>query len=299
MYKESVWKDPNLERKEKILVRALDQQAAEYPLVSLFEISVTGLCNRKCPFCPRVDPNVYPNVDEYISPHLHTKMMRELGNIYYKGLIVYSGYSEPLLHDELDKLIEEARRFCAGARIEVITNGDFLTVDLIHRLFAAGLSSIHVSLYDGPHQVEYFSQMRVEAGVTDKQLVLRERYLLDKGAGMHLSNRAGMIDFKRMNVNPLAQPVPRKCYLPFYMMMVDHTGEVFLCSHDWVKKFVIGDLNKETIIEVWNGPRLKTARESLATGDRGFGPCTKCDVDGTKIGGRHFEKWLQYYNRAL
>ncbi|MBI4256637.1 radical SAM/SPASM domain-containing protein [Candidatus Uhrbacteria bacterium] len=299
MYKGAVWTDPNLQRKEKIMVQALDQQAAVYPPVSLFEISVTGLCNRKCPFCPRVDPEVYPNVNEYISPHLHTKMMRELGELDYQGLIVYSGYSEPLLHKELDKLVEEARQCCTKAKIEIYTNGDFLNVDAIHNLFKAGVSSIHVSLYDGPHQVEYFSRMREEAGVTDKQLVLRERYLLDQGAGMHLSNRAGTIDFERMNLKPLAQPLSKKCYLPFYMMMIDHTGEVFLCSHDWVKKYVVGDLNKETIIEVWNGLRLKAARESLTVGDRGFGPCAKCDVDGTKIGRKHFEEWSQYYNRKF
>ena len=293
------WRDPNLDRKEKIMVHALDQQAAEYPLVSLFEISVTGLCNRKCPFCPRVDPKVYPNVNEYISPRLHTKIMRELGELSYQGLIVYSGYSEPLLHKELDRLAGEARQCCPRAKIEIYTNGDFLNVDLIQRLFQAGVSSMHVSLYDGPYQIEHFSEMRVEAKLTDQQLVLRERYLLDHDAGMHLSNRAGRIDFEQMNVKPLAEPLSRQCYLPFYMMMIDHTGEVFLCSHDWVKKFVVGDLGKQTIIEVWNGPRLREARKSLAVGDRRFGPCAKCDVDGTKIGGGHFGKWLRYYNRPL
>ena len=293
------WRDPNLDRKEKVMVRALRQQGWEYPLVSLFEISVTGLCNRKCTFCPRANPEVYPNVDEYISPQLHTKMMSELGELQYKGLIVYSGYSEPLLHEELDKLVGEARRLCPGSRIEIYTNGDFLDVDLLRRLFEAGVDSILVSLYDGPHQIKHFSRMRQEGGVTEQQLVLRERYLLDQGAGMHLSNRAGMIDFQQMHIAPLAKPIDRKCYLPFYMMMIDHTGLVFMCSHDWVKKFIIGDLNKETVVEVWNGPRFKEVRKNLAVGNRKLGPCAKCDVDGTKIGGKHFEKWLQYYNHGV
>jgi radical SAM protein with 4Fe4S-binding SPASM domain len=293
------WRDPNLERKEKIMIRALREQEWEYPLVALFEISVTGLCNRKCPFCPRANPEVYPNVNEYIAPRLHTKMMSELGELQYKGLIVYSGYSEPLLHKELDRLVGEARRLCPASRLEIYTNGDFLNADLLRRLFEAGVNSVHVSLYDGPHQIEHFSKMRVEARVTDRQFVLRERYLLDQGAGMHLSNRAGMIDFEQMNVRPLKQPLSRQCYLPFYMMMIDHTGEVFLCSHDWVKKYVVGDLNRQTIVEVWNGPRLREVRKSLAVGDRRFGPCAKCDVDGTKIGGSQFDKWLRYYNRGL
>jgi radical SAM protein with 4Fe4S-binding SPASM domain len=83
------------------------------------------------------------------------------------------------------------------------------------------------------------------------------------------------------------------------MMMIDHTGEVFLCSHDWVKKDAVGDLRKDTILDVWNGPKLRGARKSLAVGDRRCGPCAQCDVDGTKIGRGHFEKWLQYYGRSV
>jgi MoaA/NifB/PqqE/SkfB family radical SAM enzyme len=300
MEKDLAWRDPNLNRKNTIMTEALvQQQAVDYPLVSLFEISISGLCNRKCAFCPRVDPSVYPNVNEFIDPALHTKMMQELGVLEYEGLIVYSGYSEPLLHKGLDKLVGEARHYCPDAKVEIYTNGDFLTVQLLHRLFEAGLSSILISLYDGPHQIEHFTKMRAEAGLDEGQMVLRERYLLDQGAGMHLSNRAGTINFKLMGLRPLGAPMRRRCHLPFYMMMVDHTGKAFLCSHDWVKKDPMGDLNQQTILEIWNGLRLRQARERLAVGDRGFGPCAHCDVDGTMIGKDHFEQWIRYYQGRI
>jgi 2-deoxy-scyllo-inosamine dehydrogenase (SAM-dependent) len=292
------WRDPNLDRKDAILTKALVQQEAQIPLVSLFEISLSGLCNRQCPFCPRADHRVYPNLNEFIAPSLHTKMMRELGEFHYAGLISYSGYSEPLIHQGIDQLVAQARQHCPHAKIEIYSNGDFLTVELIRRLYRAGLTSMLVSLYDGPHQAAHFTKMREEAGVSEAQLILRERYLLDAGAGMHLSNRAGTIDFDRMKIRPLKEPLTRKCHLPFYMMMVDHTGEVFLCSHDWIKKFVVGDLRTQTILEVWNGPTLKAARQRLALGDRRFGPCAQCDIDGTKIGASHFKKWMGYYAQA-
>ena len=31
------------------------------PLFSWIDINITELCNRKCIFCPRVDPDKYPN----------------------------------------------------------------------------------------------------------------------------------------------------------------------------------------------------------------------------------------------
>ena len=231
----AAWRDPNLDRKDTLMTSALLQQEETFPLVSLFEVSLSGLCNRQCPFCPRADHRVYPNVNEFITPSLHTKMMRELEALRYTGLIVYSGYSEPLIHKGIDRLVQEARSRCPKAKIEVYTNGDFLTVELLRRLFQAGLDTVLVSLYDGPQQIPHFATMRAAAGLTDRQFMVRERYLLDQGAGMHLSNRAGTIDFKRMHLEPLRDSLPRPCYLPFYMMMVDHTGAVFLCSHDWIK----------------------------------------------------------------
>ena len=297
----NAWRDPNLDRKEKVMKGMLLEQpsveSADFPLVSLFEISLSGLCNRKCPFCPRHDPAKYPNVNEFIEPTLHTRLMKQLGDLEYGGLIVYSGYSEPLLHKGIEQIVAEARRFCPKAKVEIYTNGDFLTAEMAQRLFQAGLSSLLVSLYDGPEQVPHFEAMREAAGLKPQQMLLRERYKLEEGEGMHLSNRAGMIDFKEMNIAPLKESLQRPCYLPFYMMMVDHTGEVFLCSHDWIKKLVVGNLNQQTILEVWNGPRLKAARLSLSKGDRAFGPCATCDVDGVKIGGDHFRRWMEYYGK--
>ena len=37
------------------------------PFFTRIEFSITDLCNRVCEFCPRVDPEVYPNNNEEIS----------------------------------------------------------------------------------------------------------------------------------------------------------------------------------------------------------------------------------------
>ena len=40
------------------------------------------------------------------------------------------------------------------------------------------------------------------------------------------------------------------------MMFVDYTGEVIICSHDWGKRFIAGNLNKDSILEIWTGGSL-------------------------------------------
>lgn len=294
-----MWLDPNLQRKSLIMeghMSSEEYQRAGFPLFSLFEMSITGLCNRTCEFCPRVDPAVYPNRNENLSLDLHEKMMAELNQLEYSGIIGFSGFSEPLLHKELDQLIAISRAACPRSRLEVYTNGDFVTVEKLVRLFEAGLTSIHISLYDGPHQLEEFAKIREATGLGGHQVILRDRYYSsEEGYGLVLSNRAGMIDFKKTGVKPLTAPLRHKCFYPFYMMMVDHKGDVMLCSHDWGKKLVVGNLSKQTIVEVWAGELIRTARNRLGNADRSFLPCSGCDVKGTHIGGEHYARWDEYY----
>jgi hypothetical protein len=118
--------------------------------------------------------------------------MAELGELEYSGIIGLSGFSEPMLHKQLDQLISISRVACPRARIEVYTNGDFVTAEKLARLFGAGLTSIHISCYDGPHQMEEFAKMRELAGFDGRQVILQDRYYTrEKGYGLNLSNLAG------------------------------------------------------------------------------------------------------------
>ena len=68
--------------------------------MSVVEISNSGMCNRKCSFCPRSDPN-YEHVNEFISEKLHYKIFSELSELNYSGMVIYSGYVEPLLDKKI------------------------------------------------------------------------------------------------------------------------------------------------------------------------------------------------------
>lgn len=294
-----MWVDPNIKRKGSIVK---DNALAEhhkndvFPLFSLFEVNITGMCNRFCEFCPRSDRSVFPSKNEYISIGLYKKIMKEFEELAYDGIIAFSGFSEPLFHKDIYELISLARKSCTKSRIELYTNGDLLNVKKLAELFNSGLTSIHISLYDGPEQIEKFLSIRDMAGIKDEQFILRERFLpKEKGYGLTISNRAGMVNFQRLGMRQLSEPLKSRCYYPFYMMFVDYTGEVIICSHDWGKKLIVGNLKEESIIEVWTGRLMTDVRKKLAIGDREFPPCNKCDVKGTFMGEEHFRKWQEYY----
>jgi len=290
--------DPNIARKKKLVKRHLfgHLQGGAPPVFSLIEFNLLGLCNRKCVFCPRVDEKTFPNVNRSISLFLYETVMKDLKKIGFDGTILYSAFSEPLLYKGLEELIRMSRKYCPDARIEIVSNGDLATAARLKALFAAGLTTFSISMYDGPHQERHFRGLQKEAGLSDKQVILRVRWLTAKEHfGITLSNRAGAIKIDDIGIGPLKTPFKAPCYYPFYQILINYDGEVLLCAHDWAKRLVVGNVNKESILDIWDNAVLKRVRTRLIENSRDFPPCDLCDAKGVLIGKQHFEQWREYY----
>ena len=149
---------PNIERKS-VYVDSVQMYKGS-PLFSWLEINPTELCNRLCTFCPRVEPDEYPNQNLNMSVNLAKKIADELIELNYKGGVVFSGYGEPLLNPEIQTIIKQF----GDIYVEVITNGDSLDEEKIAGLFESGLNTIVVSLYDGEFQIDQFHKLFKDAG---------------------------------------------------------------------------------------------------------------------------------------
>ena len=84
--------DPSISRKRKILEKTASENK-DYVLPGIVEVSESGICNRKCSFCPRSDKN-YPDIKEFVKDELISKLSAQLGNLNYKGIF----YSQDLLN---------------------------------------------------------------------------------------------------------------------------------------------------------------------------------------------------------
>jgi len=89
--------DQNIVRRGEITDNGIHFfKGTNIPMPSIFEISNSGMCNRKCAFCPRSDPN-YNHVNEFISQELHDKIYDELKiifpkKIYFRPEIIFPGF---------------------------------------------------------------------------------------------------------------------------------------------------------------------------------------------------------------
>ena len=308
MKKENVFIDPNVARKNKLrnVLETKHIGANEPPLFSWIEFSLVGLCNRRCDFCPWSDPewrsshvpNVAGNDDVLHLPiEVYEGIMKDLNKVGFKGGVIYSAFSEPFLYKHLEEVIKISKEQCPESRIEVVTNGDFLTIDKLNAFFEAGLTRIDVSVYDGPDKVKPFEDLRVEAGLNKEQFHIRERWYAPEehfGIGA-LSNRAGANIMPEINVNKLNTSLKRKCFYPFYQLIVDFDGAVLLCNHDWDKRLILGNVKETSILNIWNSEKYKEVRENLANANRNHSPCNRCDANGMMMGGEFVNKWKEYY----
>lgn len=281
--------DPLIKRKKNISNNV--QYFSNIPLPSIIEISESGTCNRSCSFCPRSSPD-YKDIKEFISTNLIEKIAKELSEYSYEGLILFSGFVEPLLDKNIFNLISILRKYLPKSRIEMVTNGDVLNEKRAKKLYESGLSTLLVSVYDSKEDAERLESLLKKCNLNESQFKIRHRYLpQDKDFGITLSNRSGMMENAEYKIVSLKEPLRAQCHYPFYTFFIDYTGEVLICSHDWGKKYIVGNIKENKIIDIWNGHKFNKARELLGKSNRKFSPCNKCDVKGTLMGKNHYEAW--------
>ena len=152
-----------------------------------------------------------------------------------------------------------------------------------------------ISVYDSAEDAKNFENMCKKSGLKKTQYVIRHRYLPpEKDFGITMSNRAGMLKNAEHKVQPLKEELKMSCYYPSYTFFLDYNGDVLMCPHDWGKKRVLGNLKKQSFLEIWKSNLAMISRKRLNNSDRNFSPCNVCDVKGNLIGEKHAKHWKLY-----
>lgn len=260
------------------------------PIPSWIELSIIDVCNRSCIFCPKSNSLVAPNTYQQMNEVLIEKLKSDLKKIGYKGSVTLCGYGEPMLHKDINHIV---KTLAEVSFVEIVTNGDTLNSRKISDLFNFNANKLLISMYDGPHQVEYFKKMINEAKVPKDFVILRDRWYDEKKEyGLKLTNRTGTI-----NVGPQIDiDENKKCFYPSYQAIIDWNGDVFLCPQDWQRRITMGNIMQKSFFEIWNGKIFNNYRKNLLCAKRDKEPCKSCNADGTFLGKNHASAWKKKYN---
>jgi len=68
------------------------------------------------------------------------------------------------------------------------------------------------------------------------------------------------------------------CPYPWYGMSIYYDGSVLPCCLNFFDNYIIGDANKQNLVDIWNGMPMVSLRKRLAAGEnKSISMCAECD----------------------
>lgn len=230
---------------------------------SIIEIETTTECNRKCVYCPNY---THDRGKHLMSEKLFKKIIDELASINFSGRVSPHFYGEPLLDKRLPKLIGYVREKLPLSSIVIFSNGDLLTIDLFNKLIKSGVNQFCIT----EHGKTMSKNMRqLMDYVKDKPNLSNKVFYFKVQPETPLFNRGGLVE-------PDVAIKFEKCRSPSDVVIIDYKGNVILCCNDYLSSVVFGNMEKESLIQIWNKPYYKKTRKDIRNGIFELEVCKKC-----------------------
>jgi len=279
-----------------------------FPLPSVIMIENTNCCNSQCVTCPREKLTRKPGFMDF---GLFEKIIKELSPMRRKPVMHLHGFGEPLLDKLLPERIKLAKA-CGIKHTYIFTNASLLFPETSRKIINAGLDKMKISFY-GTNEESYNATMRglnfktAFQNITDflkirKELKCKNPQLTIQYIPQE-TNNAGTDEFRalwnslidknagdRLNITSLhnygggraynraGERIVSICFYPWTAMSVLCDGRVVICCMDYNGVQVMGDLNLQTVTEIWNGPVLSSVRMKFGKREySGFATCMSCD----------------------
>mgnify|MGYP001261470953 CR=1 FL=1 len=184
---------------------------------------------------------------------------------------------------------------CTGFFLDKASAGKHIQAGAKKVIISAPAKEVDFTLVQGVNSKELKKEHNIISnGSCTTNCLAPVAMVLEKNFGITMSNRGGFMENAVHSVPSLKQSLKTPCYYPSYTFFIDYNGDVLMCSHDWGKKNILGNLNKEKIIDVWLSNNAMKSRKNLYKGNREFSPCNVCDAGGSLIGKKHVEAWKKF-----
>jgi len=276
----------NLER----VVRVYRGNHSDSPIMPVIVvIEPTSACNVNCIMCPNSNMKSRSFMDLRLF-----KSIIDQGRFSAKAILLYF-VGEPLLHKDIVAMVDYCKA-TTQARVTLSTNATLLDPVVGQQLIEAGLDEIVCSL-DG-NTPEVYHQIRRGADFGTVTRNIKGFLALKNGrekprcvlqfVRMHL-NEHEIQNFRETwssqdgcdvsvtwldtwayqmpelalmsnHLSPNRYETRLPCADLWFKMVVNSRGEVVLCCHDWAGKHLLGDLNRQSVEETWNGERINELR---------------------------------------
>ena len=279
-----------------------------------FQIGTVNYCNSRCIMCPQ---NSGVSVKKtYMKDELFEKILNELKEYsnWIESVAVYL-YGEPLLDSAIVRRVAKLNNI-GIKNIQLSTNAELLSSEIVEALYAAGLNDIRFSIDafskktfesirigldfdkvirnihhaiqlrnekypDVSIRVTFVIQERNEIEVSDFRRYWM-KYLDDKKDKIVFFNKTTRYNWSLGDKERRETSVDNQaCVSLFSTIVIDSDGSVPLCCLDTNHDVVFGNLNDNntSISSIWNGEHINKLRMMHLSHGRGScSSCMGCDV---------------------
>ena len=282
-----------------------------FPPVIRFEVAAA--CNLECIHCP-VGQGQHRSRKKYMDRNLFDKIVDEAKDEDVRAAILYHG-GEPFLNKDIFYMIRECKSHIGF--VKTISNGMLMDEDMMHEITSSGLDVIEFSLDGiSPEQNDFIrkgcfysevvrnirklislkiknNSQLPEIWIANAQFFdpknpdmktpecLRTSFL---GMESHISYKfTHIMQWHGFNLgsNYIAVKTPihevDECDELMNVMTIKTDGEVALCCYDLIGQHIMGNINNNNVVGIWNNERFSALREKFKKHEYpSF--CTNCTV---------------------
>jgi Predicted Fe-S oxidoreductases len=264
-------------------------------------IELTNFCNLACIMCPQ---KAMLRQKGYMNQTLFQKIVDQLAG---KCELVYLyGTGESLLHKELINYIDYVKG--RGMATCLSTNGQLLTEEKAVTLLGSGLDHLIVALDGGTkdtyekirikgdfelliNNIRFLLKIKNRFGSTTRiclQMIYMPQNAHEIKIFRDLFGREEHQAVSSFRFKPLYEtyalgykPIchTRPCFWLWNMISIHWNGNVALCCMDADAVYRLGNLNDQSVMEVWNSQQLQDIRKKhLAINYDDVCLCATCDI---------------------
>lgn len=264
--------------------------------IRLVEFEPNAFCNRQCWHCLN---GIIKNRKGELAKKYYQKVIKELEEIEYNGIIHYARYCEPLANPYFEDFISIARAILPDAILKIITNGDYLSPERLQELINSGIDMVSVSLYLSKDiSWSHFEARNIIKKLADKlglevnfrsklphgvfadlkiENIKMDVRCLDFAPGKNGFNRGGIVpdlaDSNFIRSSP--------CYFVFQNFTIDWNGNVMPCCNihsDFPahREFILGNIKEQSIFSIYAGDKAISWRKKLVTFEEKDEQCRYC-----------------------
>ncbi len=221
---------------------------------------------------------------------------------------------EPMLHPQFIEMVRMAKATKNVARVETTSNGSKLSPEFNEKLVASGIDRVVLSI-EGVTDEKYLSFARVRFDFAKFVETVRHLYSIRGNMKLHVKTVAQNLDYAKGEdrifldtfgpisdgiyientvaswpdfavadavpdeVDAYGRETVKKDICPYvlYALSINADGVVSPCCVDWNRELAIGSVAEQTILDIWNGPKMAALRRAhIVDGLSSIPSCASC-----------------------